>query len=109
MPKKMFWGLFRKTSIRGKQTKLMSVSCHLYRVSNVEIGFECQIFVIAIFIKFGQILQFGAHSRYYKGALTQKKSFLVICISTLRSDFHVGCKKSKQTFNAKFVIRHPAH
>ena len=39
--------------------------------------------------------------------LTQKKSFLVICISTLRSDFHVDCKKSKQTFNAKFVIRHP--
>ena len=37
----------------------------------------------------GQVLQFGAHSRYYKGALTQKISFLVIC-TTFRSDFHVG-------------------
>ena len=59
----------------------MSSSCHLDRASNVEIGVECQIFVI--------VLQFGAHSRYYKGALTQKRSFLVIC-TTFRSDIHVG-------------------
>ena len=35
------------------------------------------------------ILQFGAHSRYYKAALTQKRSFSVLC-TTFRSDFHVG-------------------
>ena len=61
---------------------------------------ECQIFVIVIFFNCGRVLQFVAHSRYYKGALTQKRSFLVIC-TTFRSDFHV---KTKQTFNTKFVI-----
>ena len=79
----------------------MSGSCHLDRASNVDIGVECQIFVI--FFNCGQVLQFGAHSRYYKGALTQKRSILVVC-TTFRSDFHVGWKKSKQTFNTKFVI-----
>ena len=68
---------------------LMSGSCHLDRVSNVEIGVECQIFVIVIFFNCSRVLQFGAHSRYYKGALTQKRSFLVIC-TTFRSAFHVG-------------------
>ena len=66
----------------------MSGSRHLDRASNVEIGVECQIFVIVIFFSCGRVLQFGAHSRYYKGALTQKRSCLVIC-TTLRSDFHV--------------------
>ena len=37
--------------------------------------------------------------------LTQKRSYLGICTS-FRSDFHV-LKKSKQTFNIKFVIRRP--
>ena len=84
---------------------LMSGSCQLDRASNVEIGFECQIFVIVIFLNWGRVLQFGAHSRYYKGALTQKISFLVIC-TNFRSDFHVSQKKnSKQTFNNKFVIQ----
>jgi hypothetical protein len=41
----------------------MSGSCHLDRVSNVEIGVECQIFVIVIFFNCGPVLQFGAHSR----------------------------------------------
>ena len=69
----------------------MSGSCHLDRLSNVEIGVECQIFVIVILFNCGQVLQLGAHSRYYinKGALTQKRSLLVIC-TTSRSDFHVG-------------------
>ena len=52
---------------------LMSGSCHLDRASNVKIGVECQIFVIVIFFNCSQVLQFGAHSRYYKGALTQKR------------------------------------
>ena len=51
----------------------MSGSCHLDRASNVEIGVECQIFVIVIFFNCDRVLQFGAHSRYYKGALTQKR------------------------------------
>ena len=52
---------------------LMSGSCHLNRALNVEIGVECQIFVIFIFFNCGRVLQFGA--RYYKDALTQKISF----------------------------------
>ena len=71
---------------------LMSGSCQLDRASNVEIGVECQIFVIVIFFSLPPsftILQFGAHSRYYNGALTQKREFLVIC-TTLRSDFCVS-------------------
>ena len=67
----------------------MSGSCHLDRASNVEIGVECQIFVIVIFFNCGRVLQFGAHSRYYMGALTQKRPFLVI-FTTFKSDFHVG-------------------
>ena len=55
----------------------MSGSCHLYRVLNVEIGVECQIFVIFIFLNFGRVLQYGAHTRHYMGALTQKRLFLV--------------------------------
>ena len=54
----------------------MSGSCHLDRALNVQIGVECQIFVIVIFFKCDQVLQFGANSRYYKGTLTQKRSFL---------------------------------
>ena len=51
----------------------MSGSFHLDRASNFEIGVECQMFGIVIFFNYGQALQFGAHSRYYKGALTQKR------------------------------------
>ena len=73
----------------GKVGSVMSGSCHLDRASNVEIGVECQIFVIVTFFNCSRVLQIGAHSRYYKGALTQKRSFLVIC-TTFRSDFCVG-------------------
>ena len=41
----------------------MSGSCHLDRASNVEIGVECQIFVVVISFNCGQVLQYGAHSR----------------------------------------------
>ena len=50
-------------------------SYHLDRGSSVEIGVECQIFVMVIFFSCGKVLQFGAHSRYYKGALTQRDNF----------------------------------
>ena len=60
----------------------LSGLCHLDRASNVEIGVECQIFVIVIFFKCGRVLQFGAHSRYYKGASTQKRLYYFqICFS----------------------------
>ena len=52
---------------------LMFGSCHLDRVSNIEIGVECQIFVLVIFFNCSSVLQFGAHSRYHKGVLTQKR------------------------------------
>ena len=51
----------------------MSGSCHFDRGANVEIGVECQIFVIVILFNCRRVLQFGAHSRYYKGALTEKR------------------------------------
>ena len=68
--------------------RLVPGSYHLNRASDVEIGVEYQIFVIVISFNCGRVLQFGAHSRYYKGALTQKRSFLVIC-TTFRFDFCV--------------------
>jgi len=82
---------------------VMSGSCDLDRVLNVEIGVECQIFVIVIFFNCGRVLQFGAHSRYHKGVLTQKRSFLVIC-TTFRSDFRVGWKNQNKhsTLNSPF-------
>ena len=81
----------------------MSGSCHLDRALNVEIGVECQIFVTVIFFNCSQVLQFGAHSRYYKGALTEKRLFLVLC-TTFRSDFHVGLKNQNKhsTLNSSF-------
>ena len=57
-----------------------------------QIGVEFQIFVVAIFFNCGQVLQFGAIQgiiRPYKGALTQKRSFLVIG-TTVRYDFQVA-------------------
>ena len=53
----------------------MSGSWHLDRAWNVEIGVERQTFVIVILFNCDQVLQFGAHSRYYKDALTQKTYF----------------------------------
>ena len=80
----------------------MSGSCHLDRALNVEIGVEFQILVI-VFFNGGWVLQFGAHSRYYKGALTQKRSYFVIC-TTFRSAVHVGWKNQNKhsTLNSSF-------
>ena len=74
---------------------LMSGSYDLDRASNVKIGVEWQIFVIVIFFNCSRVLQFEAHSRYYKGALTQKRSFLVIC-TTFRSAFGVSWKNQNK-------------
>ena len=83
----------------------MSGSCHLDSTSYVEIGVECQIFVIVIFFNWDQVLQFGAHSRYHKGALTQKRAFLVLC-TTFRSDLHVGWKNQNKhlMLNSSFNV-----
>ena len=77
--------------------------CHLDRALNVEIGVECQIFVTVIIFNCSRVLQFGAHSSYSKGALTQKRSSLMIC-TTFRSDFHVGWKNQNKhsTINSSF-------
>ena len=83
-----------------KSIILMSGSCHLDRASNVEIGVECQIFRIVRFLIEPSFTILGT----FKGRLSQKRSFLVIC-TTFRSAFHNGWKKSKQTFNTKFVIQ----
>ena len=79
----------------GNISLLMSGSCHLDRASNVEIGVEFQIFVIVIFFNCDWVLKFLAHLRYYKGALTQKRSFLVIW-TTFRSDFYVSWKNQNK-------------
>ena len=73
-----------------------SRSCHLDRVSNVEIGFECQMFASVLFFNCSQVSQFGAFSKYYKGALTQKRSVLVIC-TTVRYLIFVSAEKIKTT------------
>jgi hypothetical protein len=65
-------------------THLMSGSCHLDRASNVEIGVECQIFVIVIFFNCSRVLQYEGT---FKGAITQKRSFLVICTTGCSSHF----------------------
>ena len=93
------WYIFLRMGSEWKYLmRLFSGSCHLDRASN---GVECQIFVIFIFFNYGQVLLFGAHSWYYKGALPQKRSFLMICI---RSDFHVGWKNQNKhsTTNSSF-------
>ena len=60
-------------------------------------------YLLLFFFNCGQVLQFVAHSRYHKGALTQKRSFLVIC-TTFRSDFHVSWKNQNKnsTLNLSF-------
>ena len=67
------------------------------------VSIECQIFVNVIFFNCSWVLQFGAHSRYYKGALTQKRSYFVIC-TTFRSAVHVGWKNQNKhsTLNSSF-------
>ena len=81
----------------------MSGLCHLIRALDVKIGVESQIFVIIIFFNCRRVLQFGAHSRYYKGALIQKRQFSVIC-TTFRSDFRLDWKDQNKhsTLNSSF-------
>ena len=50
-----------------------------------------------------QVLKFGTPSRYYKDALTQKRSYIVLC-TTFRSDFHASWKNQNNhsTLNSSF-------
>ena len=99
----LFYSNGRTECLKENIVEFMFGSCHLDRASNVEIGVECQIFVIVIFFNCSRVLQFGAHSRYYKGALTQKRSFLGIC-TTFRYDFYVGWKNQNKhsSLNSSF-------
>ena len=74
-----------------KTTPHIKVTClvHVIWTGRQMSKLVLNIVVIVIFFNRSQVLQFGAHSMYYKGALTQKRSFLVIC-TTFRSDFYVG-------------------
>ena len=47
------WSMAETFTFRLQIMSIMSGSCHLDRASNVEIGVECQIFVIVIFFNCG--------------------------------------------------------
>ena len=81
--------LYRASTLQPFHRHFRSGSCHFDRSSNDEFSIEFLIIVIVMFVNCSQALKFGAPSRYYKGVLTQKKSFLLLC-TTFRSDFHVG-------------------
>ena len=67
----------------------MSGSCRLDSALNVQSSVECEIFVLVIFFNCSRVLQFGVDSRYYKGVVTQKRSFLVLC-TTFKPAFNVS-------------------
>ena len=91
---------FSYISITIIQCSFMSGSCHLDRVWNVEIWVECQIFVIVIFFNCGWVLKFGAHSRYYKGALIQRDHFQwFVLLSNL---IFMSAEKIKTKNNTKY-------
>ena len=64
----------------------MSGSCHLDRTSNVEIGVEYKYLLFISFFNCGLVLQFGAHSTCYKGALTQNRSFVLLDLITMSAE-----------------------
>ena len=79
----------------------MFSSCHLERASNVEIGVECQIFLIVIFLTATEFYNLGHTQGIIK--LPQSRSFVVLC-TNFRSDFHVGLKNQNKhsTLNSTF-------
>ena len=100
---------FKKTNQFLVLFDLRSGSCHFNRASNDKFSVEFWIFGIVIFFNWGWVLKFGAPSRYFKDALTQKRSYLVNWTS-FGSDFNVSWKKNQNKyskFNAKLVIWRP--
>ena len=57
--------------------------------------------ILLSFLNAAELYNLGHIQGIKKGALTQKRSFLVIC-TTFRSNFLA--EKIKKTFNTKFVI-----
>jgi hypothetical protein len=74
----------------------MSGSCHLDRASNVEIGVECQIFVIVFFFNYNRFYNLG--HILGKGASTHEIIFSALYY--FQTWFSFRLKKSKQIFNA---------
>ena len=64
--------------VASKVKRQRSESCRFDKASNDEFSVEFLLIVIVMFFNRSQVLKFGAPSRYYEGALTQKRSFLVI-------------------------------
>ena len=75
----------------------MSGSCHLVRVSNVEIHVESQIFVIVIFCKCGRVFSFECNN---------SKEIIFSDLYYCQIQFSCWLKKSKQTFNTNVTIQH---
>ena len=69
---------------------------------DVEIGVECQIFVIVIFFNCGQ----GTFKVLY-GCINSKNIIFSDLYYVLSDLILMSAEKSKQTFNIKFVIRRP--
>ena len=94
----LYWVDFKKTCYPWHfditKFPLISGSCHLDRVLNV---------IYFLLLSCRQVLQFVAHSMYCKGALTQKRSFLVIC-TMCRCDHSVHWKNQNKhsTLNLSF-------
>ena len=81
-----------------------SGSCHLDWASNVEIGVECQIFVIVIFFSLPLSFTIWGTFKISKG---NSKEIIFSALYYFQIRFSCRLKKSKQTFNTKFVIRRP--
>ena len=82
----------------------MSGSCHLHRASNVKLVLNVKYLLLLPFLTEAEFYNFGhIQGVYYKGALSQKRPFLVIC-TTFRSAFHVSWKNQNKhsTLNSSF-------
>ena len=64
-----------------------------------------QHLLFLLFFNFVRVLQFGAYSRHYKGVLTQKRSFIVIC-TDFRSNLHVGWKNHNKHSTLMWSVCH---
>ena len=77
----------------------------IWTVSNVKIGLNVKYLLLLSAAKFYNLwqIQVGLHSRYYKGALTQKRSFLLI-YTAFKNDFLGSWKNQNKhsTLNSSF-------
>ena len=92
------------TVLQGKNPNVWFMP---YGQSLVKIGVDCQIFFIVVSFNCSQVLQFQfrVYSRYYKDALTQKRSFLVTCTCLVSRSNFMSVKKNQNkhsTLNLSF-------